>query len=77
MNLFQHQRETQMKCPHCGEEVCEGEPKVSMGEEAFHRNCWIRKFIRPAEEDTRAMTVRQEADAAVSAWEKRRALDLM
>lgn len=48
-----------------------------MGEQAFHRNCWIRKFIRPAEDDTRGLTVRQEADAAVLAWEKKRTLDLM
>lgn len=66
-----------MTCPHCGEDVCAEEPKVLMGEQAFHRNCWIRKFIRPAEDDTRGLTVRQEADAAVLAWEKKRTLDLM
>lgn len=48
-----------------------------MVDRAFHRNCWIRKFIRPTEEGTQEMTVRQEANAAVSAWEKRRALDLL
>jgi len=74
--FFHHPQETQMKCPHCHEDICSGERTLFMGEQPFHRNCWIRILIGPTQKDKRGITARQEADAVVVAWQKRVRLGL-
>jgi len=64
--------EVPTKCPHCHEDVCESEPRLVVGEKPFHRNCWVREIIGPTENRTQGVTLRQEADASVSAWENKR-----
>ena len=66
--LFHRQRAAETNCPHCHEEIRAGETTLFMAEQAFHRNCWIRRIVGPIEIDRQGMTARQEADAAVLAW---------
>jgi len=67
--IFHRQRDVPTKCPHCHEDVRENESRLFVGENPFHRNCWIRGIIGPTENRTLGATIRQEANAAVSAWE--------
>ena len=69
--VFQSQQEAATVCPYCREDVLEDEPQLFMGERPFHRNCWVRQIVGPTKNRTQGMTVRQEADAAVLAWETR------
>jgi hypothetical protein len=63
---------TQKMCPHCCEDIAATEPTLVYGGRSFHQNCWICELIGPTEKCNPAMTPRQDADAAVSAWEKKR-----
>src|SRR5262250_2024966 len=69
--IFHRQRQVAPKCPHCHEVVQENEPRLFVGERPFHRNCWVREIIGPIESRTLGMTARQEANAAVKAWENK------
>jgi hypothetical protein len=69
--ISQSQREATIVCPYCHEDVLEEEPRVVLGGRPFHRNCWVRQIIDPTKNRNLGMTVRQEADAAVLAWETR------
>jgi len=71
--MFHRQRDIPRQCPHCREDVRENEPRVFVGERPFHRNCWVREIIGPTENRTVGMTARQEANAAVKAWENKHA----
>ena len=71
LQMVQSQREATIVCPYCHEDVLEDEAPLLVGGRPFHRNCWVRQIIGPTKSRTRGMTVRQEADAAVMAWEKR------
>jgi len=69
--MVQSQREETMACPYCHEDVLEEDSTLFVGGRPFHRNCWVRQIISPTENRTRGLTVRQEADAAVMAWERK------
>ena len=69
--MVQSQREETIVCPHCHEDVLEDEATLFVGGRPFHRNCWVRQIIGPTKNQTQGLTVRQEADAAVMAWERR------
>jgi hypothetical protein len=66
--FFHRQPVLETNCPHCHEEIRDGETALFIAEQAFHRNCWIRRIVGPVEIDSQGMTARQEADAAVFAW---------
>jgi hypothetical protein len=65
------QREATIVCPYCREDVLEEEPTLFVGGRPLHRNCWVRQIIGPTKNRNQGMTMRQEADATVLAWEKR------
>ena len=67
----QLQPEATTWCPYCREDVLEEESALFVGGRSFHRNCWVRQIIGPTSNRTQGLTVRQEADAAVMAWERR------
>ena len=69
--MVQTNREATIACPYCYEDVLEDESTLCIGGRPFHRNCWVRQIIGPTKNPNQGMTKRQEADAAVSAWEKR------
>jgi len=61
-----------IECPHCREEICDDEAMLLIGEQAYHRNCGLRGLISPAMIEPHGMTLREEADSVVPAWEKKR-----
>lgn len=70
LELFQHPQQATVKCPRCHQDICDQEPELFIGEQPFHRNCWIRRIMGPAENYGRGMPIRK--DAMISVLEKRR-----
>ena len=70
--LFQHPRTVPTKCPHCHEDIRDHQATLFMGDQQFHRNCWIRAIIGPTQSRAPGISTRKDGDAADSAWEKRR-----
>jgi hypothetical protein len=68
--LFRDPQQTTAKCPHCHEDILNQEPTLFFGERPFHRDCWIRGIMGPAESYGREMPI--DRDAAASTLEKRR-----
>jgi len=68
--LFQHPQQTTVKCPHCDEDIRDQEPRLCIGEQPFHRTCWIRRIMGPAENYGQGVPTRK--DATFTELEKRR-----
>ena len=61
LKLFQHSRQATIKCPHCHKDIRELETRLFIGDHPFHRNCWVRGIMGPAENYDRGMTMRKDA----------------
>jgi hypothetical protein len=60
------------KCPRCQQDIRDDQPKLFLGEQPFHYDCWMRAILGPREYQTDAIAEKQKADVAVSATEKKR-----
>ena len=60
------------ECVHCHEAITDSESQLLIGEAPYHRNCGLSRLIGPIENDLGGKTTRQEADATIAAWEKKR-----
>lgn len=71
-HTFLNEPRAKMRCPSCNEDIRDDQPKLFLGEQPYHYECWIRSIIGPREYLTHETTGPQRADAAVSASEKKR-----
>ena len=67
--IFPRQPKSAMKCPRCNEDIRDDQPKLFLGEQPYHYECWIRSIIGPRAYEAQRTTVPQ--DAAVSASQKK------
>ena len=62
--LFQHPREDTVKCPHCHQDIRDHERRLFIGEQPFHRNCWIHRIMGPAENYGQGMLILKDRTAS-------------
>ena len=59
------------RCPRCQEDIRDDQPKLFLGEQPFHYDCWMRAILGPREYQADVITGKQKVDAAISATEKK------
>jgi hypothetical protein len=62
--------QAKIKCPRCQQDIRDEQPKLFLGEQPFHYDCWMRAILGPREYQTHEITAKEKA-RAVSATEKK------
>jgi len=69
--MLASEQQAKKRCPRCQQDIRDDQPKLFLGEQPFHYDCWMRAIIGPREYQAHEITRQRKADAAISATEKK------